>query len=66
MKTNWICYGLVLNSFFLFVALLKDLEEAIYPILFFAIEIILIVLFFRSLFTERKTDYESKGLNRTR
>lgn len=63
MKTNWICYGLVLNSFLLFVALLKDLGESIYPIVFFAVEVILIVLFFRSLFSERKTNYRGKGLN---
>lgn len=57
MKTTWICYGLVLNSLFLFVALLNDLWESILPVLFFAMEIILIVLFFRNLFSERNTEW---------
>ena len=57
MKTPWICYGLVLNSLLLFVTLLTDLWETVLPLLFFAIEIILIVLFFRSLVSERNTEF---------
>jgi len=56
MKTTWICIGLVLNSLFLFVTLLNDLWESIFPMLFFAIEIILIALFFRNIFSERKAE----------
>lgn len=56
MKTTWICYGLVLNSLFLFVTLLGDLWESVFPMLFFSIEVVLIVLLFRNLFAEREAE----------
>jgi len=56
MKTTWICYGLVINSFLLFIGLLRDSNELLYPSIFFAIEIILIALLFRNLFIERETE----------
>ena len=56
MKTTWICYGLVLNSLFLFLTLLTNLWESIIPLLLFVIEIVLIVLFFRNLFVEREAE----------
>jgi hypothetical protein len=55
MKATWIYYGLVLNSLLLFVILLIDLWESIFPMFFFGIEIILIALFFRNLVAERET-----------
>ena len=57
MKTTWICYGLVLNSLLLFVSLLTNLWETIFPIFFFALEIILIILFFRNLVSEHKAEF---------
>ena len=57
MKTTWICYGLVLNSLILFVTLLTNLWESMLPLMLFLIEIVLIILFFRHLFSERQTEF---------
>ena len=57
MKTTWICYGLVLNSLLLFVTLITNLWETVFPIFLFAVEIILIALFFRNLNSDRKTEF---------
>ena len=56
MKTTWICIGLVLNSLLLFIGLLSNSEEWLLPAIFFSIEIVLIVLLFWNLFTERRTE----------
>ena len=54
MKTTWICYGLVVNSLLLFVGLLIDSSELIFPTIFFGIELVLIFVLFKRLFSERK------------
>ena len=61
MKTTYVCYGLVLNSLLLFVGLLRDSNELLYPSIFFAVEIILIALLFRKLFSERESEIWEKS-----
>ena len=56
MKTNWICYGLVGNSLLLFIGLLRNSDEWVLPVIFFSIEIVLIVLLFWILFSERQAE----------
>lgn len=57
MKTSWLCYGLVGNSLLLFIGLISDSEEWLLPAIFFSIEVVLIVLLFWLLFTERKAEF---------
>ena len=61
MKTTYVCYGLVLNSLLLFIGLLKDTNELLFPSIFFAVEIILIALLFRNLFMERDSEIWEKS-----
>lgn len=56
MKTSWVCYGLLINSLLLFIGLLRDTNNLLYPSIFFAVEIILIAFLFRNLFLERETE----------
>ena len=56
MKTTWICIGLVLNSLLLFIGLLSNAGEWLLPAIFFSIEIVLIVLLFWNLFSERQAE----------
>ncbi|MBT8236753.1 MAG: hypothetical protein KJO04_11215 [Bacteroidia bacterium] len=61
MKTTYVCYGLVLNSLLLFVGLLRDANELLFPSIFFAVEVILIALLFRNLFIERESEFFEKS-----